>query len=82
MSDETENIEPEALDPEEIPDESAVAAVRQRGSNEYFRAMRWKRRRSGSSTGATGFPAFSGTAGTGERGPTPSAALPISSQYA
>jgi len=39
MSDETENIEPEALDPEEIPDESAVAAVRQRGSNEYFRAM-------------------------------------------
>ena len=39
MSDETENIEPEALDPEEIPDESAVAAVRQRGTNEYFRAM-------------------------------------------
>lgn len=39
MSDETESIEPEALDPEEIPEEAAVAAVRQRGSNEYFRAM-------------------------------------------
>jgi len=39
MSDETESIEPEALEPEEIPEEAAVAAVRQRGSNEYFRAM-------------------------------------------
>lgn len=31
--------EPESIESEEIPEEAAVAAVRQRGSNEYFRAM-------------------------------------------
>ncbi|MBS1370221.1 MAG: DNA topoisomerase IV subunit A [Lentisphaeria bacterium] len=38
MSDEPEKPEIEGIEPE-TPDESAVAAVRHRGSNEYFRAM-------------------------------------------
>ena len=38
MSDEPEKPEIEEIEPE-APDESAVAAVRHRGSNEYFRKM-------------------------------------------